>query len=219
MADQITSPEPAVEPKEDTTAPVQPESVEPNETEAQPSPDAKTAALPDKLLQIPAMGALFAGEPPALSAHLKNFEKRPEAKLIMENREPLMKAGMGFYRSLSGDLGVVFNQLYIHPDQLKAADKVGKLLSVAPPFDTVNHAVSKMGPADHPVLNHAGVIPPTVKPAPPVVPPQFAGNPMPASAQKKLATARIANLRPPSPTSGPAPGQGQLLQSILKPVI
>lgn len=212
----MTPAEPAVEPKENVTSTVPPESVEPNETEAQPSP---AAGLPDKLLQIPAMGALFAGKPPALSAHLKNFEKRPEAKLIMENREPLMKAGMGFYRSLSGDLGVVFNQLYIHPDQLKAADKMGKLLSVAPPFDTVNHAISKLGPADHPVLNHNGIVPQTAQPAPPAAPPQFSGNPMPAAAQKKLATARIANLRPPSPTSGPAPGQGQLLQSILKPVI
>ena len=49
-----------------------------------------------------------------------------------------------FYRSLSGQRGVMFNAMRIHPQDIQAADKAGKLLSsVAPDFDLVNHEVGK----------------------------------------------------------------------------
>lgn len=171
--------------------------------------------LPDELIQIPAMQAVVAGSPGAFSAVLSQFEKRPEAKIIASNRDNLMKAGFGLYRSLDGQTGVVFNQLFVSPDEVKAADQAGELAAIAPPFDQLNMEVGQAGAAN-PVLAEsarpegfkAGAAAPATGPAP-----------MPASAQKSVATKRANNLQLGSPTSGPVPGEGRLLNTILKPVV
>jgi hypothetical protein len=194
-----------IEPKE---APVTPPSVDPS-TKA----PASKGGFSDELLQIPAMQALFAGSPPALSTPLQDFGKRPEAKLLGEHKDALMKAGIGFYRSLGGDLGVLFNQLHIAGQDLQEADKAGKLLEVAPPFDQVTQQVMGSGEA-HPSLS-AQVPGGPKTAAPQAVPP----TPTPASVQNKQATARIKNIQPGSPTSGPAPGAGRIMNNILKPVV
>src|SRR5580765_5197111 len=97
-----------------------------DETAQQPQSD-----LPPELLKIPAFSALLAGKPPALSANIKRSEKSPVVKLIADNKKALMDAGVSFYRSLSGDLGVMFNAMSIHPEEIKQADKAGQLLAVA----------------------------------------------------------------------------------------
>lgn len=230
--------------------------VEPNATAPAPSPEVAPAAsvpatdsaasdqmrgnagLPDELLQIPALQALMAGTPPALSATLKEFQTNPAAQLIVKNKDDLMRAGLGFYRSLSGQVGVIFNQFHLHPQDLQAADKAGKLGTLAPSFDSVNHEVSKSGP-QNPVLASGNVPggpkPPTVKGPPQtasgmLAPANEAGpTPSPAAApmpspgagkiQQKIMGARLANVNPGSPTSGPVPGQGRILNNILKPVV
>lgn len=171
--------------------------------------------LPDDLLQIPAMQAVVAGSPGAFSAVLSQFEKRPEAKIILANKDNLMQAGFGLYRSLDGQTGVVFNQLFLSPDEVKMADQQGQLQIIAPPFDQLNMEVASAG-MDNPVLAEgarpegfaAGAAAPSAGPPP-----------MAASAQKSVATKRANNLQPGSPTSGPVPGEGRLLNNILKPVI
>lgn len=201
-----------VEPK-DTNA-VAPEAVEPKA--GAPSPKSSASAIPDEVLQIPAIQALFAGSPPALSAPITDFAKRPEGQLIQKNKDVLFKAGMNLYRSLSGDLGVLFNQMHIHGDDLAAADKAGKLLEVAPPFDQVNDMVAKSGP-DHPVLNAqvpGGPKMPSAPSAPQTPPMASPASKTPASVQRKLTTARLSNLQPSSAVSGPS-----VLSSILKPVV
>lgn len=190
-------------------------------TEA-PAAESGTGAgsLPDEILQIPAMQAVFAGQPAAVSAPLEAFSKRPEAKLIADNRDALMRAGMGLYRSLGGDLGVIFNQLRLNGEQLKQADQAGKLLEIAPPFDAVNQSVASSG-ENNPVMNAqvpggaAGAVP---------APSQFDSAvrgpaPLPAGAQKSLTNARIKNQMLGKPSEGPKPGAGRLLNNILKPVL
>jgi hypothetical protein len=178
------------------------------------------------------MQGLFAGSPPALSANLKDFAKNPTAELIAKNKDDLMKAGIGFYRSLSGDLGVIFNQMHIHPEDLQAADKAGQLLTVAPNFLTIDHEIAKSGP-NHPLLHVAG--PPTSAAAPTLkAPPQMAqapmsppqapsgagrGSPGAASLQKQVMGVRAKTLSPGSPTTGPAPGAGRILNQILQPSV
>lgn len=179
----------------------------------------KAPELSDELLRIPALQAVFAGAPPAVSASLKEFEKRPEAKMIAAHREELMKAGMGLYRSLSGDLGVIFNLLHIHPDQLIAADKAGQLAKIAPPFDVVNAETAKSGAA-HPVLN--AQVPGGAANAPLAAVPQSnqmvtpTAAPIPSGAPNP---AHMANLVSSRPAAGPRPGAGRLLNDILKPVV
>ena len=211
VVEPIAAPAPVVEP----ITPAAPEAPEAEEA-------APEAALPDALIQIPAVQAVFAGTPPAVSVKMKNTGSRQEIKTIVENKDALLEAGMGFYRSLSGELGVMFNALKVSGEDLKAADKQGTLRSLAPDFDLVNHEVSKLG-IDHPAFNTAE---PVGAPAAPVsaVAPQSAGGqlplmpPPPAAVQRRLAQQRMKNLTVGAPTSGAAPGAGRILNQILKPV-
>jgi len=216
-----------IQPKEQPAAPAAPTA---DDGSAPP------ASLPPELLHVPAMQALVAGSPPAISASIKEFASNPVAKMIVANKDLLQRAGMGFYRSMSGDIGVIFNMLHVHPSDLQAADKAGKLGVLAPPFDSVNHAVGKSG-LNNPVLSRTAVPngpkPPTsiappsalpvANPTPPVPNP---GPPKPAIPAPKPATAAIQRqisgirknaINPGTPVTGPAPGAGRLLNSILKP--
>lgn len=197
---------------------------DPTATPAAPAPAeagaGQSKGIPDEILQIPAMQAILAGKPAAVSASLAEFQKRPEAKAIIQHKDDLLKAGFGLYRSLGGDMGVIFNRLHMHEQELKAADQAGKLQEVAPPFDQVNDTVSKSG-ADHPVLQ-AGEVPEGLKGMPMPEPPQMntgGAMPPPASVENKMASARLRNMPLGSPTSGPQPGAGRLLNSVLKPVV
>jgi hypothetical protein len=135
-----------VEPKTASPAPVEP---------TNPAQDTDGDGIPDAILEIPALQAVIAGAPPAVSAPIETFAKRPEAKAIVENKDKLFKAGLNLYRSLSGDVGVLFNHFYIAPEDLQAADKAGKLAEIAPDFDSINSQVAKSG-QNHPALSAKG---------------------------------------------------------------
>lgn len=193
------------------------ELVQPKVTAAAPT-KTKGFAIPDEVLQIPAMQALFAGQPAAISASIVEFGKRPEGKLIQQNKDGLMKAGINLYRGLDGDTGVIFNQAYLSGSELQAADKAGQLSQVAPQFDAVNNAVAQSG-ANNPVLN--AQTPSAFRTAPVPEAPQSASPVPPASAgtQKEAMKARVQNLQPKGAISGPKPGSGRLLNVALTPVI
>lgn len=202
----------------DNVAPESPAPV-PAETEG-----SKLPSMPEPLLKIPAVHGLITGNPGAFSLPIKESKDREDLQDLKKYKEWLGKAGMYVYAALDGKTGVVANALYVHPEELKAADAAGKLAEVAPPFDQVNHNIAKSGSA-HPSLT-SGAVPTGLKgapvPQPPTAPMQTAQSsvpPPPASAQRKALTAQIANLQPGGPTSAPAPGAGSLLRSILKPVV
>lgn len=198
--------------------PIDPAAVPAPVEDSLPSPE-----LPDEVLQIPALQAVFAGAPPAVSFDIKKAEKTPEAALIGKNKGALMEAGIGMYRSLGGDLGVLFNVTKISGEDLKAADKAGKLLEIAPDAGQVSSDILSSG-SNHPALS-AGA--PNGAPASPqgVQAPQTAQNPMPmpptapaGQARQRLAS-MMKNLQPNAPTQGAKPGGGRLLDSILRPVL
>ena len=200
-----------VDPSQQQPPPVTPQEA-PQEAEA-------PAGLPPDLLKVHAFQALVAGSPAAVSMKLKGSEDRSEVKLVTEHQDAIKAAGIGFYRSISGEFGVMFNALRIHPQDIQAADKAGKLLVIAPDFDAVNHAVSKSG-LDHPAL-HAS--PPPRTPAMPTaaaIAPQMASGkfapPVPAEVARRLIQQRIQNMTPSAPTGGPAPGAGVLANQVLK---
>ena len=189
-------------------------------TEAPPPPAAPDEGqLTDELLQIPALQALMAGQPAAVSTIIKEFSNRPEAAVIVPNKDALAGAGINFYRAMDGKTGVIFNQLYVSGKDIQAADKAGKLQELAPPFDDVNAAVMQAGP-DNPVLTASGVPGgPGEGEAP--QPPQ-SGSPIPpggglsAGSEQKITAARLKSMAPSSPSSGAKPGQGRLLNKILQ---
>lgn len=196
---------------------------------AAPAPDAAASApvekMPAGLLKIPAFGGLITGKPGAFSLPIKESKNRADLQDLAKYKDYLAKAGMAVYTALDGKTGVVFNKLYVHPEELKQADAAGQLLQIAPNFDSVNHELSKSGAA-HPALNTGHTVPVGLKgppiPQPPVAPTSAPTTPLPpppASAQRKVMAARVNNLPQGSPTSGPLPGQGRLLNQILKPVI
>jgi hypothetical protein len=228
MADPLVEPlNPSAIPPEAQTPPVEPIQ--------EPS-----AQVPEEIIQIPAMQAVFSGSPPAVSARIKEFARMEEAKLIAQNKDVLQQAGIGFYKALSGELGVIFNQFYIHPSDIQAADKQGKLLQIAPPIEQVDAAVAKAG-ANHPALARNSVPGGPAASRSASLPPQFSsGQPAsasgsapaprtpsqggssqgaPAGLQRTLLKARLSALAPGAPTSGPSPGSGRLLNQILKPVV
>jgi hypothetical protein len=163
-----------------------------------------------------------AGAPPALSMKVKGSEDRDEVKLVQKNAQALQEAGMGFYLSLNKQVGVIYNQLRIHPEDIVAADKAGKLLMVAPDFDAVNHEVAKAG-GNHPAIHAtppvaAAPAPVSSREAPQIASGKFSP-PLPASAARKILQQRIANMQPSAPTGGPMPGAGVIANQIAKPVI
>lgn len=189
--------------------------------------------IPPSLTKVPAIQGLLAGAPPAVSVVIKDFKNNPLEKEIVENKDALGAAGFGFYRSLSGHIAVMFNRFHIHPEDIKAADRAGKLQVLAPPLAQVDHALAGKTHA----LKNAKFPTAFASPQPPIAPqagaqaaqaanqgeepPQAApaaGAPNQALARKLLA-ARLQNIQPGAPTSGAAPGGGRLLNSVLKQVV
>jgi hypothetical protein len=193
-------------------------------TPVQNAAETPAAGLSDDLLRIPAIQGLLAGSPPAVSASLADFAQRPEGQLIAANKDPLMAAGMGLYRSVGGDIGVIFNQGFVSGAEIQEADKNGTLAQLAPSFDEVNQQIASSGDKN-PVLN-PGLKPPTgfKSPPPPSPGPAPAISPAaassaPAPTSPRLVAGKARNALPGSPTSGPKPGAGRLMNQILKPVI
>jgi len=215
--------EPLVSPNDlGATAPEQPA---PDENAA---PEAQAATLPHEIVKMPTMMALIAGSPPALSARIgKGHDDNPSFDAIRKHKDSLQQAGFGFYKSLSGDLGVIFNSLYIHPEDILAADKAGKLQQIAPPADAIHHAISKAGLAN-PVLRlqnlpggpaaQKSIAPPQTASGLLPVPSQSVSGPA-AGIQNKAQNARLKSLAPSGPLTGPSPGAGRLLNKILSPVV
>lgn len=214
MADQLIEPIAGAQPTVEIT-PTDPAAVAPE------SPPADQGAeLPDELLQLPSMGPLLAGSPPALSLKIKDMEKTEDGKLLAKNFKALQDAGIFAYRALDKETGILGNSLYIAPEAIKSADEAGQLSQIAPAWNLVGQEASRNA-SINPVLT-AGAPPATAAMAPAPVPPQQSSGRLPAppaSAQTSLSKARTKNLQPGSPTSGPAPGRGRILSNILKPAI
>jgi hypothetical protein len=183
------------------------ESVIPSPASPPESEPANT--LPDDVLQIPAVYALLHGAPPAVYA-LKSAQT-PDIQTIVKNAKSLEGAGFGFYPSKDGALTVLFNGAYVSPDSLKKADAEGKLTEVVPSFDEVQANFQSAISGNPPEAGAA-------LPGAPIAP-TSAGAPPSSRTQNTLATARVKNLQTGSPTSGPTPGAGRILNNILKTTV
>ncbi len=167
------------------------------------SEDADGDGLPDELLAQPFVAALMQGTPPAV--YVPNDFTSPEVELVVKNADALASAGFRLYPSKNKPVTVLYNAVKISPEEIAKADEDGKLDQVAVPFQELQEVIAGASatPAD-------GKAAPVAAPAQnvPVAPPDA-----------KVTNARVKNLSPGTPTSGPAPGQGRLLNNIVKPVI
>lgn len=188
------------------------------EAEAAPAPEAAPAEETDKkeetggelsdelLTAAPALQLLMNGSPPATIAP-KDAEF-PELDTVAKHMKELSAAGFGVYPTKDKQNVVFYNALYVSPEDVKKADEDGKLDSIAVPYEELRTALS----------GEAAPVGGEASPAAPAAPAQ-AGSPPNASTENKLSTARTNNLSVGAPTSGPVPGQGRILNNILKPVV
>jgi hypothetical protein len=189
---------------------------------AAPAPAAPVEQPPvGDAFQIPAVGALLAGSPPAVSMDIKAMSGTPESRSIAKALPELMQAGLGLYKAKDGKTGVLFNQTRLHPQAVKAADKAGKLSEIAPSFEQVTAKLAELGPEGHPALTAeppTGIAPPPGPESP--TPPQLAtGMVPPAPVSKTMRSARVNAVQPGSPTSGPKPGAGRVINTLQKRVV
>lgn len=163
--------------------------------------------LPDELKRIPALVPLFEGKPPATYATQAD-QNLPELQSIAPNIEALADFGFGVFMAPDESVEVLYNSAHIEPQEVQLAFEQGRLEDIAIPFaDLVNQTrAAKSEPAEEP-------------PAAPAAAPQPAGPPPPAGVTERLATTRLRNIALGSPTSGPNPGSGRILNAIQKPVV
>lgn len=167
-----------------------------------PAPAAEEGGgIPDEVLQLPEMAGLLRGTPPAIWS--EHGVKTPETEVIVKHQNELANAGFGFYNSPDKKTNVIFNTQFTSLPEIQAMDKAGKLREFATPLADVTAAFSGAGA---PPAEGQSAPPQAIAPANP-------------SMDAKLATQRVNNLGPGDPTSGPLPGQGRILNSILKPTV
>lgn len=177
----------------------------PKAAPADPAPD-NAAELPEEVLKLPVINSLLNGSPPAVFAAAD--AKIPEAKIIDKFSKELVNAGFAAYGTSDGVNTVFFNQLFVSSEEIKAADANGTLIGqLAVPYEELaaGYEGAKLKKDEEPTEAAS---------APAQMP-----TPQSSAADKKMATARLQNVAVGSPTSGPAPGQGRILNSALKPVV
>lgn len=184
----------------------------PAETPAPEPTDESTddgVELPDEVLMIPAVQGILEGRPAAVYDVTKG-SKTPAIEAITKNYQALADAGIGFYQSKDGAISVAYNTQFISPEEIEKADAEDKLTEIAEPIGSV------LGAYDA-VLNESAATPATdgqVNPATSAAPAPTGAAPAPV--ERKLTTARLQNIALGSPTSGPAPGAGRVLNNVLK---
>ncbi len=172
------------------------------ETAEAPAPDQADDGLPDELLAQPFIAALMQGKPAAV--YVPNDFTSPEVELVIKNADALGKAGFRLYPSQNKPITVLFNAVELSPEEVKKADENGTLDQIAIPFQELQEVIAGAG-VDAPAAGSAAAAP--AQPVPSAPP------------DAKTTSARIKNVAPGTPTSGPTPGQGRLISNIAKAVI
>ena len=160
--------------------------------------------LPEDLLKNPLIFAVAKGQPGAVSA--PTMSKDPIVRAVVKHAQPLVAAGFGIFQSKDKKTSVLFNTQTMDAGDLYEADQNGTLADIAPSFDTVG--APEAAPSAAVAPGAATAVPASVPASQPA-----------ASVQNKLATIRGKNTQPLSPTSGAAPGGGNILNSILRPAV
>lgn len=171
----------------------------PDNAEAAPAEDNDTSGIPEAVLQMPIFQGLLTGAPAAV--YTPSGTKTPETETVVKYGKELNQAGFGFFRDSKNKLDVFYNTSFLSPEFIKTAAEKGKIPEVASPLSEVNSAVS------------AAIGAPAGGSAP------MGGDMSLNLPNTPVNTARINNLQPGSPTSGPSPGAGRVLNNLTKPVI
>lgn len=140
---------------------------------------AEQGPLPSPFLDV-VQGKLPAVVLPPIS---KGTNPPPEVSFAVQNFDTLLKAGLDYYETKHSDT-VLFNPKLLTEDQVKAAEKAGKLQELTKPVEAA------------PALAEAA---PAAAAAPVAAPAAVAAAPAPS---KPAQRARLAALTPPSAKGG-----------------
>ena len=179
--------------------PVDPSEITPNA--AGKAEKTEAGGLPDELLAQPFIAALMNGKPAAV--YVPNDFTSPEVELVIQNADALGEAGFRIYPSKNKPVTVLFNAVELSPEEVVKADENDTLDQIAVPFQELQEVFAG-AKAEGSEATPAAAPTQAVQSAPP---------------DKKVTAARVKNLAPGTPTSGPMPGQGRLLNRIVTPVI
>lgn len=176
--------------------------IEPVEPAAPVQPETPPVAddlLPPEVENLPVVQAVALGQPPAIFATAE--DKSPSIAILAKAAPALPKAGLALFSNKK--IGVLYNPQIVSTQEIAKAVRDDTIDTIAVPIDMFEGAVAEIqggGEPAAPAMGSAGV---------PV--------PSPKTGQK-ITTARLKNLQPSTPTSGPKPGMG-LLSDLLKPAI
>lgn len=172
--------------------------------------------LPEEVAKLPVVKRISIGSPPAV--RVEPGQHFPELKAIEDNIPDIVVAGLDFYQSKEGD-SIMFNPLFIGAEELKAADAAGRIKEVIPSYSelmgkkptTMSEEEAKKQPARRDklkkdLMNKLGS--PTAASEGTAVPPAT------AKTQNTIAKSRLPE--PQSPTSGPRPGAGRIINNLLE---
>jgi hypothetical protein len=161
--------------------------------------------------------ALMTGKPPAVWASTDTPNEG--ALFVAKNLPAFGQLGLGLYRGK--DRVVLFNPQLIPAAKVKALDGAGQLDTLAAPIDTLlaPAADSPAGPESAP-----GNAPGLSAPAGPVAAAPGPAAPAPAPAPMagihasppSASMARLQQLQPKAPSERPLPGQGAVINGLLR---
>jgi hypothetical protein len=193
------------------TAPATTPAIPAEDTGTQTPGTGSEGEIPKDVLRIPALYGLLQGKPAAIYAP-KN-QPDPDITTVLKHGKELISAGFRFYEAKSKPVNVLYNTLFLSPEDLEKADASGQLDKVAEPFAEVRASFDQLRTKKPPGETGSGAPPGQAATAPAGI--AMGGAPVPASVQNKLATARIGALTPGNSTTG----RGRILTEIQKPVV
>jgi len=181
--------------------------------------------LPPEIAQVPVVQMISLGQPPAV--RVGSGEYYPELEVVMAKADALLENGLDIYGAMDKSI-VLFNPLMVTAEELQHLDQTGQLAQAVPdyaeitgsmPQEVSDAKVSQLvdsGDALAERLTAAGAAPQTPPPGPGAPTPVPSA---PASVQAAAARNQVQNLQAAggSPTSGPRPGGGRLLNTLLRP--
>lgn len=173
-----------------------------DKTSTAPANSEETSGVPKEILELPVFAGLLQGAPAGL--WVETGSKAPEAVLAVKNGKKLNEIGLFFDRSKEEGVDIIFNAQYLSPQLVESAKKKGKLKEITSPLSEVS---AQLNGAASPEAGGGALL--------------AAGTPGPSGGlpETPINTQRLENLQPGSPTSGPLPGQGRVLSSLMKPTI
>lgn len=175
---------------------------------------------------MPVVRSIAVARPPAV--RLPPGHYFPELSALGKKLPNLLQSGFDVYRASTDDL-VLFNPLAMPLEELQAIDQKGKLAELVPDYGTLTNqlpkemtdeeAVQQVSESEEIERGLASLGGEAPAPATGGMPAQTPVPPPNPAATSALNRTRVQAMQPGSPTSGPAPGAGRVLNGLLKPAL